>query len=492
MKIKKVLFIIPPLISFADGNDINPIPPLGLGYLASNLERNNIDVKILDCLVDGLSEKETISGNKVRIGLKNDEIGHHIREYKPDLIGISCQFSCQHENYVYFISYIKHRFPDCVLVGGGAHATVCTTELFQDSKLDFILKSEADLSFFQLIETLNFSGDFSKVDGLCWRKNNDIKINRKEMWVEDLDNLPFPSFKAMNLKKYFGLSSAHGLRKKQKFSPIITSRGCPAKCAFCSAHQVWGKKYRFRSVKNVIAEMRILKEQFGIEEVMFEDDNLTANPQRAKAIFSAMISEKFNFVWDTPNGVGIWTVDNEMIDLMKESGCYRLNFPIESASERVLKCLIKKPLNIEKAKKSLEYCKKIGLDTGIFLVAGFPGETPEELWKSIKFSVECGIFFPYISYATPYPGTEMKKICEEKNYLIGFPGFEKLHLGNYFIQTPFMKRIQFLRTIRVAKNYLRIRHLFSFYYPPGKIILWLINRLGIFVKFLFSNFRWNQ
>ncbi|MBF0405788.1 MAG: radical SAM protein [Candidatus Riflebacteria bacterium] len=486
MKINKVMFIIPPLISFSDGNDINPVPPLGLGYLASNLQNHGFNVRILDCLVEGFYAKEIISSEKVRIGLRFEDIVKKINGYKPDMVGISCQFSCQHDNYKSFSNYVKQNFPDCILVAGGAHATVCTEELFWNSGLDFILRSEADRSLISLIKTINSQMSFSEVDGLCWKMDGKVIINQKKLWIENLDCLPFPSFKTMNLKKYRGLSSSHGLRKKQSFSPIITSRGCPATCTFCSANQVWGKKYRFRSVENVIEEMRILKDQFGIEEILFEDDNLTANPKRAKALFRAMIRENFNFAWDTPNGVGIWTIDNEMIDLMKESGCYRLNFPIESASKRVLNCLIKKPLDINKAKQSLEYCKKIGLDTGIFLVAGFPGETPEELWKSFKFSLECKVYFPHISYAVPYPGTEMKKICEEKNYIVGSPGFENLHTGNFYIQTPFMKRKQFFKTIRIAKNYMRIRHLYSFYYPPGKILIWMLKKLGIFMRNYFS------
>ena len=110
-----------------------------------------------------------------------------------------------------------------------------------------------------------------------------------------------------------------------------------------------------RSVENVIEEMRLLKDQYGIEEVMFEDDNVTADAKRAKLLFSRMIEESLDFVWDTPNGVGVWSMDEEMIDLMKKSGCIKLNFPVESGSQRVLKEIIKKPLNLEKVKRLLKY-----------------------------------------------------------------------------------------------------------------------------------------
>ena len=122
----------------------------------------------------------------------------------------------------------------------------------------------------------------------------------------DLDSIPFPAYHLMELDKYFGLDTSHGMRHRTRFSPIITSRGCPAKCTFCSANRVWGDNYRLRSVDNVIEEMRILKHEYNIEELMFEDDNVTANPERAKALFSRMIEEEFHFAWDTPNGVGIW------------------------------------------------------------------------------------------------------------------------------------------------------------------------------------------
>lgn len=193
------------------------------------------------------------------------------------------------------------------------------------------------------------------------------------------------------------------MRHKKRFSPIITSRGCPAKCTFCSAYKVWGNRYRLRSVDNVIEEMRLLRDRYGVEELMFEDDNVTANPKRAKELFSRMIEEGFNFIWDTPNGVGVWSMDEEMLDLMKQSGCIKLNFPVESGSQYVLSNIIQKPLKLKKVVKLTEYCRKISLDYGMFLVIGMPGENLKICGNPSGLPRIAGVIRPTFQWQHPIP-----------------------------------------------------------------------------------------
>jgi len=140
--------------------------------------------------------------------------------------------------------------------------------------------------------------------------------------------------------------------------------------------------------------------------------------------------EKLNFVWDTPNGVAAWTLTENLIRKMKESGCRRLNFPIETGNQYVMDNIIHKPVKLEKIKPLLRYARKIGLDVGMFLVIGMPGETEEQIWDSFRFAKDLGIYFPHISIATPYPGSELYDICVEKKYLR--PGFS---LDDLFIRS---------------------------------------------------------
>lgn len=200
--------------------------------------------------------------------------------------------------------------------------------------------------------------------------------------------------------------------------------------------------------------MKLLYTEYGVEEIMFEDDNVTANPKRAKNLFLRMIEEGFEFVWDTPNGVGAWSIDEEMLDLMKKSGCIMINFPVESGSQRVLSDIIKKPLDLAKVKRLIKYCKTIGLDYGMFLVIGMPGEKIEDMWQSFHFAAECGCYNPHISVATPYAGTELHDVCIKNSYIDPDFDFSDLFIRSFCITTEDWNGDDLKRILKNGRRYL--------------------------------------
>lgn len=459
MQLNRILLIAPPALTFKAYRDINPLPPMGLGYLASIAEQSGVEVKILDCLVHGWNHEEYVDEDLIRVGLSDEDIRNCIKEFNPDLVGINCQFSRQYKIYQQIFSLIKNIDPRIKVLAGGPHATVCPEEVLSDDSCDYLLLGEAEESFHQLIKALKQGSDIASVDGLGWKSAGVLAFNPKTKSIIDLDSIPFPAYQLMDLDKYFGLDVSHGERHKKRFCPIITSRGCPAKCTFCSAHQVWGHKYRTRSVENVIEEMRLLKDQYGIEEIMFEDDNVTADAKRAKQLFTRMIEEDFNFVWDTPNGAGVWSMDEEMIDLMKESGCVMLNFPVESGSQRVLKNIIKKPLDLDKVKRLIQYCKKVKLPHSMFLVIGMPGEKISDMWASFRFAAECKCFSPHISVATPYPGTQLFEECVQKGYFSKPFSLDDLFIRSYLIKTLDWREDDLKKILLKGNFYLKLKGL---------------------------------
>lgn len=467
MQLNRILLMAPPAFTRKALRDINPLPPMGLGYLASIAERSGIQVKILDCLMHGWEHEEYVDENLVRVGLSNKEIQDQIMQFKPDMIGVNCQFSRQYKIYHQMFSLIKNIDPRIIVVAGGPHATVCPEEVLGDDNCDYLLIGEAEDSFHELIMAFQKDTDITTIDGLGWKAEGKLKINLKLRFIKNLDSIPFPAYHLMELNKYFGLDVSHGDRHKKRFCPIITSRGCPAKCTFCSAHQVWGNKYRMRSVENVLEEMRLLKDQYGVEEIMFEDDNVTADAKRAKLLFSRMIEEGLDFVWDTPNGAGAWSMDEEMIDLMKKSGCVRLNFPVESGSQHVLNSIIKKPLKLERVKKLVKYCQKINLYHSMFLVIGMPGEKLSDMWESFKFAAECGCYTPHISVATPYPGTKLFEDCVKNNYFSKSFSLDDLFIRSFLIKTPDWNEDDLKRILFKGNLYLKLRSVIA---HPSKII----------------------
>lgn len=448
---------------------------MGLGYLAAVIENMGINVRILDCLIRGWDHEEKVDNLLIKVGLSDDEIEHHIREFKPDLVGINCQFSRQYKIYHHLLALVKRIHPECITIAGGPHVTVCPTEILKDQNCDFILLGEADEAFKTLIESLIQGTDLKSIDGLGWKSEGKLIQNEKSKWIVDLDSIPFPAYHIMELERYFGLSASHGMRHKKRFSPIITSRGCPAKCTFCSAYKVWGNRYRLRSVDNVIEEMRLLRDRYGVEELMFEDDNVTANPKRAKELFSRMIEEGFNFIWDTPNGVGVWSMDEEMLDLMKQSGCIKLNFPVESGSQYILNNIINKPLKLTKVVKLTKYCRKINLDYGMFLVIGMPGEKLNDMWTSIRFAAYCRCYSPHISVATPYPGTKLFEECRQNGYFVHKFTLDDLFIRSFIIRTPDWDEHDLRGILLKAYIYLSIRIMMN---NPGALFTRIIEKLN--------------
>ena len=452
--IKKILFITPPAFSFRNNLDINPLPPMGPGYIAALLEREGYDVSIIDSLAMGWGNHESINEDIIRVGLSFKEITEIIDRYKPDVLGISNLFSRQSLNAYKIAEIAKGLNPKLIIVFGGAHSTVCYEDVLSTNFVDYIILGEGDISFFKLIKHLEGKTSESTLDGIAYKKNGKNIVVPKKEWINDLDSLPFPARHLMNMDIYFGLEASHGRRRCKRFSPIITSRGCPAKCTFCSANKVWGRTFRKRSVENVVSEMRHLKKEFGIQELLFEDDNTTLDVTRAKDLFGKMIDEKFNFAWDTPNGVAAFALDKETLKLMKDSGCYKVNFAIESGNQHHLSNNIKKPLNLKKVPPLVDYARNIGMEVGVFLVMGMPGETEEMIWDSFKFVASMGIYNPHVSVATPYPGTELFDLCTEKGYLKEGFSYSDLYIRSFSISTPELPSSKLKEILGVCQHWI--------------------------------------
>ena len=462
--IRRILLLFPPANSPKYAIDVNPIPPMGLGYLASVLEANGYEVKILDALVRGWSNITTVSDEAIRIGLSSEDIKAEIRSYKPDLVGVSCQFSRNHSIYHHMFDIIKEVDRNIVTVGGGAHVTVMPEDVLGNDNCDFIITGEGEEALKDFISSYNDPDKTirtAEIQGVGWKEPDGTIVHLpRRAYETELDDIPFPAYHLMDLELYFGLELSHGLRHKTRFTPVISSRGCPAKCTFCSAEKVWGKKFRARSASNVIKELTMLKEEYGIEEIMFEDDNLTADPKRAKELFNEMIDANLDIVWDTPNGTGIWTLDEGLISLMQASGCIKLNFPVESGNQRVLLKVIKKPLKLDKVERLTEHCRRIGMKYGMFLVVGMPGENRSEMWDSFRFAAKCRVFSPHISVATPYPGTKLYDSAIENKLFDKDFKLDDLFIRSYLIETDDWSRAQLKRTVMLGMVYLKFRQAF--------------------------------
>lgn len=450
------MLFIPPAFTFKDNLDVNPLPPLGLGYLGAVLENAGIEVKIVDCLLEGWNNRAEVAENIIRIGLSFDQIEGIIRGYGPDIVGVNNLFTKQRGNAHKIYELAKRVDKGIITVAGGAHPTVMPETVLADINVDFVVLGEGEATIIDLVNFIEGEIAFSDLDGVGRREDGKIEIVPKTKFIDDLDRLPFPARHLLNMEGYFGLEQSHGARRRKRFSPIITSRGCPARCTFCSAYKVWGRKFRQRSPENVIAEMKHIKEKYGIEEIMFEDDNATLNIKRAERLFDLMIEEKLDFVWDTPNGVAAFALNERLIDKIKASGCYKLNLALESGNQYVLDNIIKKPLKLEKAKQLIKCAQSIGLDVGIFLIIGMPGETREQIWDSFYLAKELEIYTPFISVATPYPGSELYETCRENKYISDDFSLDDLFIRSFSISTADWTGEELKKILRQGQRFLLV------------------------------------
>ncbi len=387
--------------------------PMGIAYLGAVL-RECYDVRLLDSVVEGHNlEREVEDPRVFQYGLSPEMVTDHIREYEPDVLGLSCLFSSQFPAVAEIAHRVKKWNPETVVVTGGTHPTFLPQRCLKEEEIDYIVMGEAEESLPMLLGSIHAGKGFEHIDGLAYRENGDIKVQEKTSWIQDLDSLPFPARDLLPVEKYFKINVPFMFfSKSPRNMSFITSRGCPCRCNFCSSTRFWGGRQRKRSPENVLAELEHLKSRYGIEEVKFEDDNLTVDRRRAKAIFQGMIDRELDLDWNMPNGVMVKTLeDTELLRLMKASGCYEVIMAFESGDQYVVDNIVNKPLDLEKSRDIVKNVKAMDIDTHAFFIIGFPGESLQQIKNTFAYARSLKLDKFYVFIFNPLPGTPLYQEC---------------------------------------------------------------------------------
>ncbi len=416
VNVKKFQFIIPNTRWFGKRFWGWDVP--GVTILAPMLKSYGYDVNILEANIDNLGP---------------DEIKERIRAFNPDVVGIS-NMSIEYWAQLHEVAKItKEVSKEIVTVAGGVHVTTLPDRAMQDENLDFVIMSEGEERLFQLLDILKKGDyDFTGMNGILWRDKDTSKINKIKNigWYgakkhhATLDDIYPPDFSIYeDPKKFFSnkVISAGGMSSRR--SPVgsmLTSRGCPYKCSFCASPVTTGQKMRFRSPENVIREVDVLVNTYGVKEIIFQDDEMYAHRQRAVEIVKLLKERNYDLVWKNLN-IASWRLDFELLKLMKESGCYQITISAESGNERVLKDIIHKPANLQNAIDVVKWCKELDIETQVDFVFGFPGETWDEIRDTTNYADKLDADSVKFAVATPFPATELLKKAEEagmfpKNY----------------------------------------------------------------------------
>ena len=418
----KVLFIRPPEL------DLTTIPPTAVGIplgalsVAAYMEKQGHKVKFFDSL---LYPGDT--PDKVHFGASFERIGNVVKEFEPDIIGITNLFSTQMEKALGVTEFIKKVHPNAKIVVGGPHATARPEDFLVSPSIDLAVIGEGEITLAEISEYYEGKKDITEVNGVAYMKDGKMQVNKSE-YIQDLDSIPYPAYHLVDLENYFKLAlKGRGSRLTDVFYEpkreisMITSRGCPYECIFCSIHPTMGYKFRYNSPEYVIGHIEFLIKKYGIDFIHFEDDNLTLNQPRIEKILDMMIEKDFKIGWDTPNGTRADALNLHLLEKAKRSGVRDLMIAVESANQEFLNNVVKKRLNIQKVIEAAQNCKKLKIPLAAFYIIGFPGETKENIQQTIDFAYYMMKEYnvkPHLNFATPLIGTEMYNIAKEKGYLL--------------------------------------------------------------------------
>jgi radical SAM superfamily enzyme YgiQ (UPF0313 family) len=381
----------------------------GLGYLAGSLLANGYaDVTLHDGAVEEVSVAQALD--------------RALAEKRPyDIVGVSAPTVLITQAWE---AAREAKARGAVTILGGPHLTLQPDESMQKPEVDLVVRGEGEDT---IIEILHILEDGQSVNdarlrhilGLSWRDAAGKVIHNLDRPLRpDLDNIPLPAYQLFKIERYTNLNPlTDGLDPHARAYTVVTSRGCPYKCTYCSK-PITGDTWRARSVENVVKEWQMLVHEFRATEIGLTDDIWNLDLKRAKALCRALIDAKLNTVpWVTIHGMKVNHTDLELFQLMKAAGCKRVGFGVESGDEHILKRVVKKSQTFDQVRAAFKHARRAGLQTMGFFIYGMPGETEATMEKTTQLALELDPDLANFMIAAPYPGTELWKLVEKEGIL---------------------------------------------------------------------------
>ena len=360
--------------------------PLGLAYLAANLERGGHEVAILDAPA---------------LNLAASDICQYMEERPYDLIGVT-MLTPMYNRSVEVVRALRHAFAGITIVVGGPHPTILPRETLIDNKeIDFVVIGEGEVVFLDLVNALDSAARTDDIPGIGYRKNGTVIINQPPAMISNLDDLPIPARHLLPMNAY------HMTKSRTKSGHAFTvsvARGCPFNCAFCC--RIFGRKVRHHSVGRIVNTIGILVNEYHAKEINLEADTLTINKHFVRSLCDELIRSGLSkkITWTCESRID--TVNEDILRKMREAGCWQISYGVETGSQRLLD-LIHKDITVEQIEKTFEITKRTGISIRAFFMLGIPTETRQESLKTISFAKKLDARWSQFTVCTPFPGTEL-------------------------------------------------------------------------------------
>lgn len=406
----RVLLATSPVTVYGSGI-VRPILPLGLMYLASYVKSKNrkVEVEIFDPLALGIERVVRHRGGR-RYGLSAIKIKKFVSRYRPDVVGISCMYTAYEEDVAEMADLIKSVDHNIRVVVGGAHVSIDPLGIMKKIRsIDVAVFGEGEETFNELL-----TKDLTQVSGIVFRLGGKMIKNNKRDLIANLDTIPFPAWEMIDRKMY-DMGSVFNMRRP--IFEIVSSRGCPNHCLYCSIHSLWEHHWRGRSAVNVVDEVEYYLQRFGAKEFAFMDDSMSVDRKRMNQICDEIIKRNLNIKWTTPNGIAHWTLDKDLIKKMKKAGCYRITFGIESGDAETRRW-VGKPFDLDQAAELTKYANSLGMWTLATNIIGFPYDTRKKIEATLEYALKSEVDLAFFYVLGPRPGTVIYEIFKKEGWLM--------------------------------------------------------------------------
>ena len=457
----RVLLIQPPVEDFYQ--TAIRTQPLGLASLAASLRMHGHEPVLLDCQEPGKKHRLPLPeeyaymqrfyargdispfrlyGGFSHFGLPWETVRERIAEARADAVGISCQFTPYAEETERTAGLVKSVGAGIPVIVGGAHATALPEEVLKSKNIDYVVLGEGELTFSELINRLAERACHRNLPGIAYRDSGSVIINSRPEFIENLDSLPPPARDLLN-PRWYGVGA-------DACAMLLTSRGCPRNCAYCSVHQVMGRRMRYRSPGHVVAEMKRCHELYGITAFDFEDDNFTFDRGRALEILDGIVRAfgERRLRLFAMNGLSLISLDEELLHAMRAAGFERLDLSLGSSSPE-LNCAMDRPADRDRADRALEAAARLGLPATVYIILGMPAHGIADMAESMAYLMERPCMLgPSIFY--PSPGTRTFEEVRAAG-LCDLSRYAGLRSSLFPVETPQCSRLDLVTLLRLCR-----------------------------------------